>query len=197
MIQKNQRRKVSYRQEIINLKQASRYREGVKFITRYLKQHPATDQVRCDLAFFLYHQGKHRQSSRIYETVLRSHRESVTALQFLARVLAMRKNPDAVSFARVAYHLYPDLVMANNLANVYEMVGERALATMWYRKALKLARRTEDRLVVSANLALFYKRSGERKKGILLARRILKTSVFKRKRIYTSLIDTLKEEFDV
>lgn len=185
--------------KILRFKQQGRHREGLRLLQRDAKRHPADPRVKFDVAFFSYHLGRHKKAIKIYEDLLKKERSCISTLQFLSRVYALekRKKEEAIVFAKTAYYVLPNFVMANNLAGVYSMLGKNKLAEHWYKKTMKLAKSKNDQLVIKTNITLLYKKMGRGVLGRRYAREILSVKSFVRKKEFKTLVQRLRKEFDI
>lgn len=181
--------------KILVLKQQGKHREGLEFLKKYLKTHKTTDRVKLHLAFFYYHRHYLEKAAKIYMEVLRNNKDCISALQFLARVYGLMKRNEAIALATTVYALSPNFVMANNLAGIYEMLGQNELAERWYKKCLRLGQSKEEKFVIKSNLAFLYKKTGASDQAIKYAKEILGNKSFRGKKEYRFLIATLIKSF--
>ena len=181
--------------KILVLKQQGKHREGLELLKKYLKTHKTTDRVKLHLAFFYYHRHYLEKAAKIYMEVLRNNKDCMSTLQFLARVYGLMKRKEAIALATTAYTLSPNFVMANNLAGIYEMLGQNELAEYWYKKCLRLAQNKEEKLVIKSNLVFLYKKTGASAQAAKYVKEILGTKSFRGKKEYQFLIATLIKSF--
>lgn len=185
--------KKSARGEFLIHRQQGRHREGLKVLQKLLKGGDVKfDEVKEDLANFYYHLGRYKEAIKIYESSLKAEKRCLNTIQDLARVYALNKDERAVDLAKAAFVIYPNFVMANALANVYDFLGKNDLAEKWYKKTISLAKNKEAALVIKGNLAFFYKRIKKKSLAKKTARKVLQNKAFSKKRKYAPLISVLK-----
>jgi len=145
-----------------------------------------------------YHLKHYTKAITLYKKILQREKNAVTAMQFLSRVYALTHDiKKAMPLAETVYHIYPNFIMANNLANIYDMCGQKKATEQWYRVSLKLAPTKEDALIIMSNLALFYKKIKKLSRGRYYAKKVLKSTILRNNPKYKWLLSTLSKKFQI
>lgn len=129
--------------------------KAIQAIRQYLSKNRGDDRVLLKLAFFLYHHAipflygnKEAQEKAkiefkqailickklVKKDILTKEKITLNARIYLAQMYAILKKPVALVWARRTYSLYPSLLTANRLADVYARLGHTKYALRWYRK---------------------------------------------------------------
>ena len=179
------------------LAQQGKYHVGLQTVRKYLKQYPAMEEFLLKYAFFLYHHAADLKYSRsakkeraqtlkitayfnqaihvCHELIERKEflpqRIYLNARIYLAQIYAMLgKSRKAKTFARATYKYLPVVLTAERAADVYRRLNDPDGAMRWYQRAVKNAKKADERAMAHAGLATLYKHLGEVKKAIKEAR---------------------------
>lgn len=182
---------------LIPLYQQNKHVEALKLINNYLKTSRINPEIQLELAFVYYHIGKLDKAIKIYKSILQEDKTAIRAMQFLSRVYAINKDPNALPLAQTTQLLFPDFVMTNNLANIYDALGMYKEANLYYKQTLKLAPSKEDELVIKTNIANFYKKFKKEKQAREIINLILKNKRFVNNPKYKYLIETIRKEYRI
>ena len=181
--------------ELEKLAQQGKYHIGLKTTKKYLRQYPTIEELLLKYAFFLYHHaadlkysrntGKiqtsqvitnFNQAIRICRKLIKrekflSQRICLNARLYLAQMYAMLgKSKEAKKFANATYKYLPSTLTAERAADVYRRLNDPDGAMRWYQRAVKNAKKADERAMAHAGLATLYKHLGEVKKAIKEAR---------------------------
>ena len=66
----------------------------------------------------------------------------------MARVYGQLSNPLAISLAQTTWAIFPNFVMSNNLADIYESFGETAKAYELYKACLAMTKNARDLKII-------------------------------------------------
>jgi tetratricopeptide (TPR) repeat protein len=182
---------------LIPLYQQNKHVEALKLINNYLKSSKINPKIQLELAFVYYHIGKLDKAIKIYKSILQEDKTAVRAMQFLSRVYAINKDPNALPLAQTAQLLFPDFVMTNNLANIYDALGMYKEANLYYKQTLKLTPSKEDELVIKTNIANFYRKFKKEKQAREIINLVLKNKRFVNNPKYKDLIQRIKKEYRI
>ena len=191
MFETKQSRKYLFRLE--RLAQQGKYRAGLQEVEKYLKQYPAKDEFLLKHAFFSYHHAvdlKYSSSVKkekyqtlkiaaYFEQAIRVCRKLIkrkkllpqriylNARIYLAQIYAMLgKSRKAKAFACATYKYLPISLTAERAADVYRRLNDFNGAMRWYKKAVKKAKRVDEKATTHAGLAMLYRHMGRMEKAL-------------------------------
>ncbi|TSC67432.1 MAG: hypothetical protein CEO19_241 [Parcubacteria group bacterium Gr01-1014_73] len=175
------------------LAQQGKYRVGLQTVEKYLKQHPAMDEFLLKHAFFLYHHAADLKYSRnakkertrtlkiinYFNQAIRVCRELIKRKKFLpqriylnariylAQIYAMLgKSRKAKTFVRATYNYLPISLTAERAADVYRRLNDLDGALRWHQRAVKKAKKADEKAIAHAGLAMLYRHMGKVEKAI-------------------------------
>ena len=148
--------------------------KGIKLIEQYLKNHPSTDEIMLDSAFFLYHYPYRaresipqkekikylNQAKKICQEIINKDKNIKNKITFntlltLIKIYALLKNKKAITLAKKAYYLKKRYAALHSLADAYEDLGQMKKAFYWRKKAVEIVK-SEEIVFAKADLAMFY-----------------------------------------
>lgn len=177
-----------YLLELEKLAQRGKYRLGLQTAEKYLKQHPTIDEFLLKYAFFLYHHAADLKYSRnakkdktstfkittYFNQVIRVCRELIkrkevlpqriylNARIYLAQIYAMLgKSGKAKTLALATYEYLPTTLTAERAADVCWRLNDFNGATRWYQRAVKKAKKADEKAIAHAGLAMLYRHLGK------------------------------------
>ena len=170
------------------LAQQGKYRLGLRTVEKYLKQYPTMDEFLLKHAFFLYHHAADLKYSRgtkkgknqtlkitiHFNRAIRICRELIKRKKFLpqriylnariylAQIYTMLgKSREAKIFASATYKYLPITLTAERAADVCRRLNDLNGAQRWYQKAVKKAKKTDEKTMAHIGLAMLYRHMGE------------------------------------
>lgn len=208
---------------LLTLARNMRYEKGIDMIQTRIDKIGNTTESLLQKAFFQYHHAadlkynnakrntahdleiinnKFKKAQKICLEIIenknvRSKNQILNARLYLAQIYAMLgKEEDAESLTKQTFKLFPSTLTSERVADIYFRLGEYKIATYWYSRAVKLARKTPEKLIAELGLAITYRKMGllnKANKIALLALTIPK-SLSKNKNVIL-LIESLYEHF--
>ena len=204
----------------LKFKLNQKYLEGIKIVEKRLKKEPQNIILLNELAFFFYHFASKvknqktariflNKAKRIYKKVLKKEASNPQALLGLAKVLALENSFNKklskkekillkslikkISFSR---KISP-LIKATNLGDIYFTLKNFSLAERYFKKALTLSKKKEEKMISYANLLVFYfeKRDFQKASQILKKIKKIKPTTSKQKFIFSHLRKELRKRF--
>ena len=186
-----------YLLELEKLAQQGKYRLGLRTVEKYLKQYPAMDEFLLKHAFFLYHHAADLKYSRsakkervqtlkiinYFNQAIRICRKLIKRKKFLtkriylnariylAQIYAMLgKSREAKIFANATYKYLPIALTAERVADVCRRLNDLNGARRWYQKAVKKAKKADEKAMAHVGLAMLYRHLGQVDKALKEAR---------------------------
>jgi len=199
----------------LKLKLNKQYLKAIKILERKLKKEPQNIGFLNELAFFLYHfafKVKNQKNSKlllkkaemIYKKVLKKEPLNSQALLGLTKVLALKKPLKKkektllkflikkISFSRKI----PPLIKATNLGGIYFALKNFPSAERYFKKALILAKKKEEKIIAYVNLLILYFEKKNFQKVSQITKKIkkIKPTTSKQKLIFSHLKKELKRK---
>jgi len=199
----------------LKFKLNKQYLQAIKILEKRLKKEPENTALLNELSFFLYHFAfkiKNQKSFKTflkkakitYKKVLKKEPSNPQTLLGLAKVLVLKKPLTKkekallnflikkISFSR---KISP-LVRTTNLGDIYLTLKNFPLAERYFKKALTLAKKKEEKIVAYANLLILYfeKKDFQKVSQIIKKIKKIKPTTSKQKFIFSHLKKELKEK---
>ncbi len=203
------------KEDFLKFKLNKQYLQAIKILEKRLKKEPENTALLNELSFFLYHFAfkiKNQKNFKTflkkakitYKKVLKKEPSNPQTLLGLAKVLVLKKPLTKkekallnflikkISFSR---KISP-LVRTTNLGDIYLTLKNFPLAERYFKKALILAKKKEEKMVIYANLLILYfeKKDFQKVSQIIKKIKKIKPTTPKQKFIFSHLKKELKEK---
>lgn len=171
---------------LTELARKERYEEGLAIIDDFLNKYGVVNEILVQKAFFLYHYAAYlkynhiqnhkkkalikqnfKQAINICKLIIKKlhnidNRNLLNVRIYLAQIYAMTSRvKEAKNIARQTFKYHPSDLTAERVADVYLRLNDLPGAVSWYKTAIKLAKKTDEKSMAQIGLAITYKKIGE------------------------------------
>src|SRR3989344_5525670 len=156
---------------LTELARKERYEEGLAIIDDFLNKYGVVNEILVQKAFFLYHYAaylkynhiqNHKKKALIKKLHNIDNRNLLNVRIYLAQIYAMTSRvKEAKNIARQTFKYHPSDLTAERVADVYLRLNDLPGAVSWYKTAIKLAKKTDEKSMAQIGLAITYKKIGE------------------------------------
>ncbi|OHA33041.1 MAG: hypothetical protein A2928_00640 [Candidatus Taylorbacteria bacterium RIFCSPLOWO2_01_FULL_45_15b] len=171
----------NFESKLTKLARTQRYTDGLVLINRLLNTHGMLREILAQKAFFLYHYAAYlrsvgRQTKKRRTLITQNFRDAVNICKqiinksteprdrsllnvriYLAQIYAMNGNgTGAKKIAKITYNKFPSSLTAERAADVYRLLNDFRGAIYWYKRAIKLAKKPDEKMIAVIGLAVTY-----------------------------------------
>src|SRR3989338_237188 len=196
----NVSQRVIYQTEtkLTELARRERYGEGLAIIDNFLNKYGIVDEILVQKAFFLYHYAvylkyNHTQDSKRKKIIKQNFEQAIKICKliikklrnindrnllnvriYIAQIYAMKgRTKEAKKIAGQTFKYHPSDLTAERAADVHLRLNDLPGAISWYKIAVKLTKKADEKSMAQIGLAFTYKKIGEASSALKEANKAL------------------------